>query len=84
MALMAMMAIQVFSGINGRSETIIHSLIFTARQQERQVCAKLANKGYEPPWKTLEVETVDDWWGMAKMGARIGFNLQSILLDGNK
>ena len=48
------------------------------------MCAKLANKGYEPPWKTLEVETVDDWWGMAKMGARIGFNLESILLDGNK
>ena len=48
------------------------------------MCAKLANKGYEPPWKTLQVETVDDWWGMAKMGARVGGKLQSILLDGNK
>ena len=46
------------------------------------MCAKLANKGYEPPWKTLQVQTVDDWWGMAKMGARVGYQLQSILLDG--
>ena len=60
------------------------SVSYSARQQERQVCAKLANKGYEPPWKTLQVETVDDWWGMAKMGARVGGKLQSILLDGNK
>ena len=50
------------------------SVSYSARQQERQVCAKLANKGYEPPWKTLQVETVDDWWGMAKMGASVNEN----------
>ena len=52
----------------GKEQTIAltNTYLFqmTARQQERAVCSKLAHKGYEPPWQTLEVETVDDWWGI--------------------
>ena len=39
------------------------SSLFTARIQERQVCAKLAKKSYETPWQTVHVESVEDWWG---------------------
>ena len=37
---------------------------FSARLQERAVCSKLAHKAYEPPWKTIEVESMEDWWGL--------------------
>ena len=36
----------------------------SARIQERSVCAKLGRKSYEPPWRTLEVESIEDWWGL--------------------
>ena len=42
----------------------------SAREQMRQVCAKLANKPYEPKWKTLEVEDHYDWWGLAVVRGR--------------
>ena len=28
------------------------------------MCGKLAHKAYEPPWKTIEVESMEDWWGL--------------------
>ena len=46
------------------SKICLSSYQYLARSQERQICAKLANKGYEPSWKTLEVETLEDWWGL--------------------
>ena len=33
------------------------------------MCGKLAHKAYEPPWKTVEVESVEDWWGLFALKA---------------
>ena len=60
-----------------------------ARIQERAVCSKLGHKPYEPPWKTLEVESVEDWWGLFALKAsshappRLG-RTGVVILDGER
>ena len=44
-------------------------VFISARLQERAVCGKLAHKAYEPPWKTIEVESMEDWWGLFALKA---------------
>ena len=41
-----------------------------AREQIRAECAALPRKGYEPPWQTIEVETYEDWLGLAMVRGR--------------
>ena len=51
------------------------------------MCSKLAHKAYEPPWKTVEVESLEDWWGLFALKASshgVPLELKSgvVILDG--
>ena len=53
------------------------------------MCAKLAHKPYEPKWKTIEVESLEDWWGLFALKGSYFSTPKSkktglVILDGKK